>query len=81
VTTIPLDPARQAELEHFATTHGQTAADALDQAVAMYLEMQSLASEDDIAAVMEAIGDLEAGRSVSLEEFDTDMRRRYQIPH
>lgn len=80
MTTIPLSPTRQAELERFATEHGQSAADALDKAIAVYLQLQSRPFEEDLAAVKEAIGDLHAGRSISLEEFDSGMRRRYEIP-
>jgi len=37
--TIPLKPARQAELEEFARRHGKTPADALDEALAAYPRM------------------------------------------
>ena len=77
---ITLSPSRQAELERFAQQHGQTPADALDEAVAAYLELQSEHFEEDVAAVQEAIEDLHAGRSVLLEEFDGNMRQRYDIP-
>ena len=77
---ITLSPSRQAELECFAQQHGQTPTDALDEAVAAYLELQSEHFDADVAAVEEAIEDLHARRSVSLEEFDGNMRRRYDIP-
>jgi predicted transcriptional regulator len=78
--TITLSPSRQAELEQFAQQHGQTITDALDDAVATYLELQGQHFDEDVAAIQEAIEDLHAGRSVSLEEFDANMRQRYDIP-
>ena len=78
--TITLSPSRQAELERFASQHGQTPTDALDEAVATYLELQGEDFDADVTAVQEAIKDLHAGRSVSLEEFDSSMRQRYDIP-
>ena len=78
--TITLSPSRQAELEQFAQQHGQTVTDALDDAVATYLELQGQHFDEDVAAVEEAIEDLHDGRSVSLEEFDANMRQRYDIP-
>jgi len=38
-------------------------ADALDEAVAAYLELQSEHFDEDVATVQEAIEDLHAGRS------------------
>jgi hypothetical protein len=73
-------PERKAELEKFAVEHGQTPADALDDAIASYLQWQTQTFEEDVAAAQEALDDLQAGRSVSLEEFDQQMRLKYGIP-
>jgi hypothetical protein len=78
--TISLSPSRQAELEHFAQQHGQTVTDALDDAVATYLEFQGQHCEEDVAAVEAVTVDFHAGRSVSLEEFDANIRQCYDIP-
>ena len=48
--------------------------------MAAFLELQSEHFEEGVAAVQEAIEDLRAGRGVSLEEFDRNMRQRYDIP-
>lgn len=53
--TIPLKPERQVELEKFAQEHGQTPADALDDAVAAYLELQTRHFDEDVAAVQEGL--------------------------
>lgn len=78
VITIPFEPTRQSELEEVATAHGQTPADALDQPVALYLEVRSPA-ENDLIAVQEALADREAGLRLSLEKFDCENRRRYDF--
>ena len=44
------------------------------------MDLQSEHFEEGVAAVQEAIEDLHAGRSVLLEEFDGNMRQRYDIP-
>ena len=75
---IELNPERRAALVKFAHEHGQAPAEALDAAVASYLQWQTL--EEDVIAIEEALSDHAAGRSVSLEEFDAHMRRKYAIP-
>jgi Arc/MetJ-type ribon-helix-helix transcriptional regulator len=35
--------------------------------------------QDDVAAIREGIADLDAGRCVSFEEFDAEMRRKYDF--
>ena len=44
--TIPLRPDRQAELEEFARRRGKTPADALDEALATYLEWKQQEFEE-----------------------------------
>ena len=48
--------------------------------LAAYLELQSEHFEEDADAVQEVIEDFHAVRSVPLEVFDGNMRRRYDIP-
>jgi len=81
--TIPLNPELQVELERlekFAREHGQTPAAALQDAVTTYLEAQSEAFEEDVAAIQRGYEDVKAGRTVSLEQFEHHMRRKYGIP-
>lgn len=79
MNTLILKPERQAELEKFAREHGQAPDEALDDAVAAYLQWQSQTFEEDVNAVQEALDDLKAGRSISLEEFDEQMRLKYGL--
>ena len=46
--TIPLKPERQAELEEFARRRGKTPAEALDEALAAYLEWESQDFEEAV---------------------------------
>jgi hypothetical protein len=78
--TIPLKPERWAELEKFAGEHGQTLADALDDAVAAYLELHTQDFEEAVAAIQQGYDDVKAGDTLSLEEFDEHMRQKYGIP-
>lgn len=83
LSTITVNPQLQVELEKlekFAQAHGQTPAAALQDAVSTYLEAQSDAFEQDVAAIQRGYDDVKAGRTVSLEQFDTHMRQRYGIP-
>jgi len=81
--TITVNPELQVELEKlekFAQAHGQTPAAALQDAVSTYLEAQSEVFEEDVAAIQRGYDDIKAGRTISLEEFDTRMRQKYGIP-
>ncbi|MGH9628749.1 MAG: hypothetical protein ACRD7E_10515 [Bryobacteraceae bacterium] len=78
--TIPLKPERQAELERFARERGKDPVEALDDALAAYLEWERGAFEADLTSVEEGYEALKSGRTHSLEEFDQHMRRKYGIP-
>ena len=83
MTSIPINPELQVELEkleQFAHTHGQTPAAALHDAVTTYLRVQSEVVDDDVVAIQRGYDDVKAGRTVSLEEFDSHMRQKYGIP-
>jgi predicted transcriptional regulator len=80
MNTIPMDPQLQDELEKFAREHGQSPADALQDAVITHLEAQSKVFEEDVTAIQQGYDDVRAGRTVSVDEFETRMRRKYDIP-
>jgi predicted transcriptional regulator len=77
--TIPLKPERQAELEEFARRSGKTPADALDEALAAYLEWERGDMEDAVQGIQKGYDDMKAGRSRPASEFLADMRRRYGL--
>src|SRR6266513_47829 len=61
--TIPLKPERQAELEEFARRRGKTPADALDEALATYLEWEKQDFEDAVRGIQQGYEDVKAGRT------------------
>lgn len=82
MNTIPLNPELQVELEkleRFAHTHGQTSAAALQDAVKTYLEAQSETFDEEVAAIQRGHDDVNAGRTVSVEQFEKHMRQKYGI--
>src|SRR5438477_1979452 len=62
-TTIPLKPERQAALEEFARRRGKTPADALDDALAAYLEWERQDFEGAVQGIQQGHDDVKAGRS------------------
>ena len=78
-TTIPLKPERQAELEEFARRRGKTPADALDEALAAYLEWEQQDFEEAVRGIEKGYEDVKAGRTRSVDEFLSDMRRKHGI--
>jgi predicted transcriptional regulator len=81
--TIPLNPELQIALENlsvFARAHGQTTPAALHDAVSTYLQAQSETLEEDVAAIQQGCDDVKAGRTVSLDQFEKQMRQKYDIP-
>jgi predicted transcriptional regulator len=77
--TIPLKPERQAELEEFARRRGKTPAEALDEALAAYLEWESQDFEEAVRGIQQGYDDVKAGRTRSADEFLADIRRKHDI--
>ena len=77
--TIPLKPERQAELEEFARRRGKTPADALDEALAAYLEWERQGFEEAVRGIQQGYDDVKAGRTRPAEEFLSDLRRKHDI--
>jgi predicted transcriptional regulator len=77
--TIPLKPERQAELEEFARQRGKTPADALDEALAAYLEWERQDFEEAVRGIQQGYDDVRTGRTRAADEFLSDMRRKHDI--
>ena len=77
--TIPLKPERQKELEEFARQRGKTPADALDEALAAYLEWQRQDFEEAVRGIQQGYDDAKSGRTRSVEEFLSDMRSKHGL--
>ena len=78
--TIALNPERQAELEKFASEHGQTIGEALDEAVAAFLEWQRQDFLEAVAGIRRGYEDVKAGRTRPAQEFFDEMRQKHGIP-
>jgi predicted transcriptional regulator len=77
--TIPLRPDRQAELEEFARLRGKTPADALDEALATYLEWEQQDFEEAVRGIQQGHDDVKAGRTRPSDEFLRDIRQKHGI--
>ena len=76
---IPLKPERQAELEEFARRSGKSPAEALDEALAAYLEWDREDVEDAVRGIQQGYNDVKARRTRPASEFLSDMRRKHGI--
>jgi predicted transcriptional regulator len=75
--TIAVKPERKAQLEEYAQRHGQTAADALDEMIASYLEWEQQDHGETVSAVLEGYEDVKAGRTKPAEEVHESLRLKY----
>jgi predicted transcriptional regulator len=80
VGTVPLKPERLAQLEEYARRRGKSTADALDDALADYLEWERQDYQQAVDAVREGQEDVKAGRSVPAEQFLDDFARKHGLP-
>ena len=77
---IPIKPERKAQLEEYARRHGQDAAAALDDALAAYLEWERQDYNETVDAVLEAYGDVKAGRTRPAAEFLEELNSKHGFP-
>lgn len=71
--TIPLKPERQAELEEFARRRGKSPADALDEALANYLEWEQQDFDEAVQGIEQGYNDVKAGRTRPADKFIDDL--------
>ena len=77
--TISLNQERQAELEEFARRHPKTPSDALDEALAAYLERERQDFDEAVRGIGRGHDDVKAGRTRPTEQFLSDARRKHGI--
>ncbi len=75
--TIPLKPERQKELEEFARKRGKTPAEALDEALAEYLDWERQDFEEAVCGLQQGFDDVKAGRTRPVKEFLSDMQNKH----
>lgn len=66
---LSLKPERLAQLEDFAREHGQSVGDALDDAVATFLDWQREDFQQAVEGIRRGYDDLKAGRTRPAGEF------------
>ena len=77
---IPLRPERKAQLEEYAKRQEQDTADALDDALATYLEWERQDFAEAAEGVRRGHEDVKAGHTRPAAEFLEDLRRKHDIP-
>ena len=77
---VTLKPERKAQLDDYAQRHGQDVNDALDEALAAYLEWEQADYQDALEGIRRGYEDVKAGRTRPAAEFLAEMRRKYAIP-
>lgn len=78
--TLPVKPERLAQLEEFARRRGKTTADALDDALADYLEWERQNHQETLEAVRQGYEDVKAGRTEPAEKFLDEFARKHGLP-
>lgn len=76
---ILVTPERKAELERLAHERGKTLDDAVDEALAAYLEWERLEQEETVAGIRRGYEDVTAGRTRPAQEFLDELRHRHGI--
>lgn len=78
--TLPLRPERLAQLEEFARRRGKSTADALDDALADYLEWERQDYLEAVEGIRQGYEDVKAGRTEPAEKFLDEFARKNGLP-
>ena len=78
--TVPLKPERLAQLEDLARRRGKSTADALDDALADYLEWERQDYQEAVDAVRQDHEDVKAGRTAPADQFFDEFARKHGLP-
>lgn len=76
---LPLKPERLAQLEEYAQRCGIKPADALDEALAAYLDW-SQEDEQSIEGIRRGYEDVRAGRTTPANQFLENLRAKHGLP-
>jgi predicted transcriptional regulator len=77
---IHIKPERKVQLEEYAQRRGQAPADALDDALAIYLEWDRQDFEEAVEGIKSGYEDVKAGRTRPAIEVLSELRQKYGIP-
>jgi predicted transcriptional regulator len=78
--SLPIKSERLAELEEFARRRGKSTADALDDALAEYLEWERQDYQEALEGIRQGLEDVKAGRTKPADEFLDDFARKHGLP-
>jgi predicted transcriptional regulator len=78
--SLPVKPERLAQLEEFARRRGKSTADALDDALADYLDWERQDYQDALEGVRQGLEDVRSGRRVAADEFLDEFARKHGLP-
>ena len=78
--TLPVKPRRLAQLEDLARRRGKSTADALDDALADYLEWERQDYQEAVEAVRQGYEDVKAGRAEPADQFLDEFARTHGLP-
>jgi hypothetical protein len=80
MNAFPIKPERLADLEDLARRRGTSTAEALDEALAAYLEWERLDYQEAVASIGQGYQDVKAGRTKPADQFLDDLRRKHDLP-
>ena len=78
--TLPVKPERLAQLEDLARRRGKSTADALDDALAEYLEWERQDYQEAVEGVRRGYEDVKAGRTKPAEQFLDEFAAKHGLP-
>lgn len=78
--TLPVKPERLAQLQEYARRRGKSDADALDDALADYLEWERQDYQEAVEGVRRGLEDVKAGRTVAADEFLDKFGKKHGLP-
>ena len=78
--TLPVRPDRLAQLEELARRRATSTADALDDALAEYLDWERQDCQEALAAVRQGHEDVKAGRTAPADQFFDAFALKHGLP-
>ncbi len=80
MATLSVKPERLAQLEEFARRRGKSTDDALDDALAEYLEWERQDYQEAVEGIRQGLEDVRAGRTAPAEQFLDEFARTHGLP-
>jgi predicted transcriptional regulator len=77
---IAIKPERRAQLDDYAQRHGQDVTDALDEALAAYLEWERADYQEAVEGIRQGYEDVKAGRIQPAAEAFEELRLKHGLP-